>query len=89
MQYAGRNNMVYKNIQITRADLRDKLEAARIKIQTDIDRTGIKTTITYMDVIDSLLSTGTITPIEVIINPEGRFEGSRALAGKTIFYQVK
>jgi hypothetical protein len=79
-------NNTIKPITIVRKDLCLMLKKAKDKMQHDIasfDELG--TTISYADVIDSMLEHLN----EVVITQEGRFEGSKALAGKTILYRVK
>lgn len=80
--------MVTKSVNIVRKDLCETLEIMKAKMQEDLDKIKLGTTVSYSDVIDSFLAAqGKQT--EVLITPEGRFEGSKALAGKTILYQVK
>lgn len=80
--------MVTKCVNIVRKDLCETLENMKAKMQADMDAVKIGTTVSYADLIDSLLEAkGKQT--EVTITQEGRFEGSKTLAGKTILYQVK
>ena len=80
--------MVTKSVNIVRKDLCETLENMKLQLQADMDKIKLGTTISYADLIDSLLE-AKAEQIEVLITSEGRFEGSKALAGKTIFYQVK
>jgi hypothetical protein len=77
-----------KDVTITRKDLCMKLSEMKDKLQAEwlTDAENIMgTTISYSDVIDSLLE----PLIEADITQEGRFEGSKGLAGKKIMYKVK
>ena len=80
--------MVTKAIRIVRKDLCKTLENMRAKLQEEVNHDEEMTSITYADLIDMLLDAYN-SHTEVLINKEGRFEGSRLLAGQTISYRVK
>ena len=80
--------MVTKAIRIVRKDLCKTLEGMRAKLQEEVNHDEEMTSITYADLIDMLLDAYK-GHIEVLITKEGRFEGSKSLAGQIISYKVK
>ena len=77
-----------KQITIVRKDLCETMENMKAKLQAEADQVKLGTTVSYADLIDMLLANQN-DHIEVVVNQEGRFEGSKSLAGQTISYRVK